>query len=254
MIYLVTGGRGCIGCPLTKLLSGLEANVVSYDLSKVRGQSRRNLIQAEGNTLDIPHLQRLQEEHNFDIIVNLAANKFVHECINARTEYFKTNVKAAVNLPTFVSLNEIRVFIHASSAGVYGNQQNGKMSEASPVNPQNYYGETKSLSEAEISRILSGTKVSYTRLCFFNVGRFDSEFVVDKLDVNILPQIAFSLRTNKLSNYSVMISEQLTDLVSAILFTFLMFVSLSNKSQNRCCQELALPLNTTSVPGSKLQC
>jgi len=198
--YLVTGGSGYIGTHLVRHLVRSGANVVSLDLKNAPGLIGKRISQIQGDCLEFDLLQTLHNRNKFDVIVNLAANKSVRESTNSRSSYFKTNVEAAVNLAKFSTLNNIPVFIHASSAAVYGNQQDGKITELNLVNPQNYYGETKMISEVEISKILQNSSTGFTSLRFFNVGGYDSEFIVDKLDINILPQIAFSLKNTKLFN------------------------------------------------------
>jgi UDP-glucose 4-epimerase len=166
--YLVTGGAGFIGSHLTDALLGSgHAVTVLDDLSTGK---RENLPQAatliEGSVTDAGLVQALLGEA--DGCFHLAAISSVQRCTEDWAASHEVNVGGAVNVFAAAIADKIPV-VYASSAAIYGDNQNLPLKETETPRPLSAYGVDKLATEwnAGVASIIHG--IPTTGLRFFNV-------------------------------------------------------------------------------------
>jgi len=198
MRILVTGGSGYVGWHLIQELLQLKYEVISYDfIKKIDLTPEKNLLSLPGVSDDLSELHSLDRNLLIDAVIHLAAKKSVLESAANPTAFWKTNVDGSKNVARFVSERKIPILINASSAAVYGHNTNNIIDSTTAVNPKSVYGETKAIAEHEMRKNLSTDETNFYNLRFFNIAGQSSSYKVDTPDVNIFPQVANALRTDK---------------------------------------------------------
>ncbi len=172
---LVTGGAGYIGSHTVKLLGERGYELLVYDNLSTGNEWAvlyGKLVKAD--LADKETLRRVFEEFNPDAVIHFAAYIVVPESVREPSKYYRNNVANTLNLLEVMEEFGVKNFIFSSSAAVYGIPEEIPISEETPLNPINPYGETK----ATVERILrdlknSGKDFRYVSLRYFNVAGAD---------------------------------------------------------------------------------
>jgi UDP-glucose 4-epimerase len=174
MRIFITGGAGFIGIHLCKKLLELNHDVTVYD--NFSNSLQENFISAInqkvtlifGDILDNPKLVTSMKNH--DVVIHLAAKISVPESIKNPQLTFDVNVNGTQNVLNACLKNNITKIIAASTAAVYQNSSTKIiLDEASPVEPQSPYGQSKLEMENKIIDFASIHNIDATILRFFNV-------------------------------------------------------------------------------------
>ena len=186
---LVTGSPGFIGASLvTRLLRELTSGtVVSLDnmndyyevslkesrlkeIEKVALASPVKHIFVNGSIADKAIVNHLFADHNFDIVVNLAAQAGVRYSIDHPDVYIESNIIGFYNLLEACRHNQVEHLIYASSSSVYGLQQKTPFSVTDPVDtPISLYAATKKSNELMAYTYSHLYGIPATGLRFFTV-------------------------------------------------------------------------------------
>lgn len=165
---LVTGGAGFIGSNFVKymLAQHPDYKIVNLDLLTYAGnlenltdiEDNANYTFVKGDIADRPFVNALFEEHNFDYVVNFAAESHVDRSIENPEIFVQTNVMgtqvlldAAKNLwqtgkdeegyPTY---REGVKYLQVSTDEVYGALgKTGMFTETTPIQPNSPYSSSK---------------------------------------------------------------------------------------------------------------
>ena len=131
MKILITGDRGFIGTYLRRALD-LEKDIhyVGYDLRN--GEDIRDRIK----------MDRLFEEHNFGMVIHLAALAGVRRGEDYPEEYTSTNITGTRNLIEMCKKYNVKKFLFFSSSSVLGGGLD-KLREDDPYGPKSFYAITK---------------------------------------------------------------------------------------------------------------
>ena len=170
MKVLVTGGAGYIGSVLvyTLIADGHQVNVVD-DLSNGFVENiHRNANFIEGSFLDHNILNKALSD--VEAVFHLAAKIRVEEGENKPDLYKKVNVDGTLNLIRVCKEKEIKKFIFASSAAVYGNSEDFPVTERTKESPVNVYGQTKLEIDKYLEKNAAELQISSISFRFFNVG------------------------------------------------------------------------------------
>lgn len=147
----VTGALGYLGSRVCLELKERGFEVVPVD--DFSNNKVDNLPELEIIDADVSSLERIKEVFSgVDAIVHLAASSSLEACTERPEEAFKNNVIAASNIAWFCRQNEIPLSF-ASSVAVFGAPDKLPITEQTPKNPQNFYGETKLMGEEDIQRL-----------------------------------------------------------------------------------------------------
>ena len=191
--YLVTGGAGFIGSNfvLYMLKKYNDIKIVNLDALTYAGnlenlkevENNPNHVFVHGNICDRELVTKLFEEHNFDYVVNFAAESHVDRSIREPEVFAKTNVMGTVNLLNCAKdawLSEDNTwkegvkFLHVSTDEVYGSLgETGYFYETTPLDPHSPYSSSKAGSDLMVKAYGDTFKmpINITR-CSNNYGPF----------------------------------------------------------------------------------
>ena len=134
---------------------------------------RAALLDAPFYQVDIRDNQRLSEiiqQHKVESVIHFAANSLVGESVKDPLKYYHNNVSATAQLLSTLVQNHVHKIVFSSTAAVYGEPATVPITEDTPSNPTNPYGETK----AAIERMLSWCHQAYglnsVSLRYFNAA------------------------------------------------------------------------------------
>jgi UDP-glucuronate 4-epimerase len=204
MTYLVTGGSGFIGSHLIEellkhghsvinidnfddfydykvkiknTLDSIEKNI-DFEFSDKESdiQNLISISKSEHYTLyyqdirDKKGLEKIFNNHQFDLIIHLAALAGVRPSIERPLEYEEVNVRGTMNLWELCNQFGIKKFVCASSSSVYGNNEKTPFSETDNVDkPISPYAATKKCGEILGHVYHSLYHVDMIQLRFFTV-------------------------------------------------------------------------------------
>ena len=129
---LVTGAAGFIGYSLAKRLLAEGIRVVGldnlndyYDVNLKRDrlaqlENHAGFTFARQDLADLKALETLFNEHQFEVVVNLAAQAGVRYSLVNPHAYVNANIVGFVNLLECCRHNDVRHLVFASSSSVYG--------------------------------------------------------------------------------------------------------------------------------------
>lgn len=187
---LITGAAGFIGSNLVMELLrtsesvhivGLDNLNDYYDVSlkeyrlqeiqrvaEKRPESRWEFV--KGDLADKPLIDELFAKHNFDIVVNLAAQAGVRYSINHPDVYIKSNLIGFFNILEACRYHPVEHLVYASSSSVYGSNKKVPYSTEDKVdNPLSLYAATKKSDELMAHAYAKLYNIPTTGLRFFTV-------------------------------------------------------------------------------------
>ncbi len=165
--YLITGGAGFIGSAVCRhLIENTAHHVVNFDkltyaanlssLAPIEGSNRYTFVQ--GDICDRDQVRRTLEEHQVDVVMNLAAESHVDRSISGPSVFLETNVMGTFGILSaaadwYESLspnkkNDFR-FLHVSTDEVFGDlpMDDSLFSEDTPYAPSSPYSASKAASD-----------------------------------------------------------------------------------------------------------
>ena len=165
--YLVTGGAGFIGSNfvLYMLKKYNDVKIVNLDALTYAGnlenlkevENNPNHVFVQGDICDHELVTKLFKEHNFDYVVNFAAESHVDRSIREPEIFAKTNVMGTVNLLNcakdawYTEENgwaEGVKYLQVSTDEVYGSLgDTGYFMETTPLDPHSPYSASKASSD-----------------------------------------------------------------------------------------------------------
>lgn len=192
---LITGAAGFIGSNLvTELLRtvpqikivGLDnmndyydVSIKDYRLSEIEKLAAEHTdsswIFVQGNIADRELIDRLFDEYNFDVVVNLAAQAGVRYSITNPDVYIESNIIGFYNIleacrATMKTEHPVEHLVYASSSSVYGTNKKIPYSTDDKVdNPVSLYAATKKSNELMAHAYSKLYNIPSTGLRFFTV-------------------------------------------------------------------------------------
>ncbi|HEX5171795.1 MAG TPA: NAD-dependent epimerase/dehydratase family protein, partial [Cyclobacteriaceae bacterium] len=179
---LVTGSAGFIGFHLSKKLCDQGYSVVGVDnlndyYDKNLKLSRLDLLKKEPNfifnQIDLTssnELKGLFERHEFNTVINLAAQAGVRYSLINPHAYLESNLHGFLNILEACRHNKIKHLIYASSSSVYGANKKMPFSVHDNVDhPISLYAATKKANELMAHAYSSLYALPTTGLRFFTV-------------------------------------------------------------------------------------
>lgn len=175
MKYLVTGGAGFIGSNLTNKLIGEGHEVIVIDdLSMGRIENFDDFSKVsfiEGSITDTKLMKKILSENNFDYIFHLAAIASVADSVERPIETHEVNYNAVLTILDLVRRHQkdLKRFVFASSAAVYGDDPELPKKETSPIKPMTQYAVDKYAAERTTLNFFHLYNVPTSAVRFFNV-------------------------------------------------------------------------------------
>lgn len=168
MKVLVTGSAGFIGSNLVLRLLGTEPRIEIVGLDNLNDYYDPSLKEwrlaqidacaaahpgnsyafVKGNIADKAMIESLFAEHNFDVVVNLAAQAGVRYSITNPDAYIESNLVGFFNILEACRQHPVKHLVYASSSSVYGGNTKIPFSEEDKVDsPVSLYAATKKSNE-----------------------------------------------------------------------------------------------------------
>ncbi|WP_438312410.1 NAD-dependent epimerase/dehydratase family protein [Sporosarcina sp. FA9] len=148
MKVLITGGAGFIGSHVIEELLEYEFQVVSVD-NYVTG-FKENLCEGVKKyemDLNDPKFESIFIEEQPDYVIHLAAQASVMVSMNDPYFDFLTNTVGTINVMLLSKKYNVRKFLFASSAAVYGEPEYLPIDENHSINSQSFYALSKHSAE-----------------------------------------------------------------------------------------------------------
>lgn len=169
---LIVGGAGYIGSHNVKLFLDRGYEVVVVDnLNTGHIESLDN--RATFYRVDIRNKQELLDVFNKekpDGVVHFAALSLVGVSMKEPLEYFSNNVYGMQILLEVMKQTGVNKIVFSSSAATYGDHKEMPLTENSPTNPTNPYGETKLMMEKMMKWCDIAYGIKYVSLRYFNAA------------------------------------------------------------------------------------
>ena len=187
MTVLVTGAAGFIGFHLSKELIKNNIKVVGYDelnsyydielkkarldyLKNIKNHPNNKFSFVKGSLEEKNKLEKLFDEFNPEIVVNLAAQAGVRYSIENPEVYIQSNLVGFGNVLELSKVFAVKHLIYASSSSVYGGNTNIPFSEKDSVDhPVSLYAATKKANELMAHTYSHLYNLPSTGLRFFTV-------------------------------------------------------------------------------------
>jgi UDP-glucuronate 4-epimerase len=179
---LVTGAAGFIGFHLTQKLTSLGFTVTGYDnlndyYDVNLKRSRLAILKAipsfifeEGDLTDRNKVYDLFVKHEFDFVVNLAAQAGVRYSLTNPHAYLESNLHGFLNILEACRHNQIKHLVYASSSSVYGANKKMPFSVHNNVDhPISLYAASKKSNELMAHTYSALYNLPTTGLRFFTV-------------------------------------------------------------------------------------
>jgi UDP-arabinose 4-epimerase len=171
----VTGGAGYVGSHCAKAFANAGWTVVTYD-NLSRGH--RDLVKwgdlIEGDILDRASLSAALEQVRPDAVAHFAAYAYVAESMTQPAVYYRNNVVGTMNLLDAMIKADVRQMVFSSSCATYGISDE-IITEDTPQNPINPYGETKKICEKMIRDYGTAHDLRSVILRYFNAAGCDPD-------------------------------------------------------------------------------
>ena len=154
-MILVTGSTGYIGfhvCEMLELKKIPYFGIDNFSRSLSKNIiNKKKFLKIDINSNDIPSLLKSKKIHT---IIHAAAFSFPPESENSKEIYYKNNILKTKKFIDNCSKLRIKRFIFLSSSNVYNFSLKSikPAKESQKINPENYYGKTKSIIEKYLKK------------------------------------------------------------------------------------------------------
>jgi UDP-glucose 4-epimerase len=189
---LVTGGAGYIGGHVVDALRARGDRIVVVDdlsagiAARVTGVPLERIdLAADDAAGRLAEAMRSQE---VDAVIHLAARKQVAESVEQPLWYYDQNVGGLVNVLEACAATGVERFVFSSTAAVYG-QSEQPVTEVSPTEPANPYGQTKLTGEWLLQAQALASGLRGVSLRYFNVAGASGPELADTAESNVVPMV-----------------------------------------------------------------
>ena len=172
MRILVVGGAGYIGSHAVRRLVADGNDVVVLD-SLFTGH--REAVDPKAkfyqvDLLDTPAVAKVLKDEQIEAVMHFAAYSLVGESVKKPLKYYKNNVSGMISLLEAMEETGVKYLVFSSSAATYGIPKTLPITEETPLNPINPYGETKMMMEKIMHWADKANGIKSIALRYFNVA------------------------------------------------------------------------------------
>jgi UDP-glucose 4-epimerase len=148
------------------------------------------------NIIDAEVITQTCRQYNVDAVIHFAAYKAANESMDEPAKYFRNNSAGALALIEAVRAAGVSRLVFSSTAAVYGNPEVVPITEDSPVQPENPYGESKHLVERMLGWFDTCHDFRSVTLRYFNAAGAMSDGSLGEdpsASMNLMPFVMKSL-------------------------------------------------------------
>ncbi|MFC1633784.1 UDP-glucose 4-epimerase GalE [Planctomycetota bacterium] len=169
MKVLVCGGAGYIGSNMTALLAREGHEPIVFDnLSKGHPSAIGQNELVQGDLSNFHLLTETLKKYNIEAVMHFAAFIAVGESVQEPLKYYRNNFCCTETLLSAMEAAGVEKFVFSSTAAVYGIPKVIPITEDSPTEPINPYGQTKLAVEKMCHDQSRAGKLAYASLRYFN--------------------------------------------------------------------------------------
>jgi len=173
---LVTGGAGYIGSHTCKALAQRGYKPIAFDNLK-RGS--RSAVKwgplVVGDVMNKQELRQAIDRFKIEAVLHFAALAYVGESVENPARYFRNNVANTINLLEVMAQTCVSKLVFSSTCAVYGTPAEVPISEDTPTNPINPYGESKLQTERMLPWFGNAHGLKWVALRYFNAAGADPD-------------------------------------------------------------------------------
>lgn len=172
MRVLVIGGAGYIGSQAVRKLIENDDEVVVLD-SLYTGHRKAVDKRAkfyQGDIEDTFLVNKILRQEKIDAVMHFAAYSLVGESVQNPLKYYDNNVTGMISLLQAMEDAGVKHLVFSSSAATYGIPEKLPITEDTPLNPINPYGETKMMMEKIMHWADKANGIKSIALRYFNVA------------------------------------------------------------------------------------
>lgn len=194
--WLITGGAGYIGSHIAAEFSRLNVpfSIIDYDVNKLEVRLPNFAQKFFGDIRNMKDLDLIFSENTFSGVIHLAALKSVEESQKNPALYENTNVQGTKNIMNVMEKYGVMNLVFSSTAAVYGETDNGIVTELTTIEPISHYGKTKVYSELLIEEARRNFGLNFVNLRYFNVAGSLNKKLQDDSKDNLIPIVIDQIR------------------------------------------------------------
>ncbi len=173
---LITGGAGYIGSHTAKRLSrnGFETAVFD-NLSRGHREFVKWGPLVEGDLRNTDLLRETMRWFKPEVVLHFAAFAYVGESINNPGLYYDNNVGGTVSLLQAMQQTGVDKIVMSSTCAIYGQPDHMPITELTPQNPINPYGQSKLMMEKICHDFGKAHGIHWVALRYFNACGGDED-------------------------------------------------------------------------------
>jgi UDP-glucose-4-epimerase GalE len=170
-MILVTGGAGYIGSHAVQALRRAGFETLIFDNFST---GHRDFVGdtpfVEGDICNPEDLSRVFMRYSIEGVLHFAGKALIAESNRNPGLYYETNVMGGVRLLEAMNNAGTKVIIFSSSCATYGMPATSPITENTPQNPVNPYGDSKLAFERALQWFHRGYGIRYLALRYFNAA------------------------------------------------------------------------------------
>ncbi|WP_430609577.1 UDP-glucose 4-epimerase GalE [Enterococcus sp. DIV0876] len=172
MTILVLGGAGYIGSHAVDQLinQGNKVAVVDNLLTGHRQAVHPDAAFYQGDIRDKDFLKDVFAKEEIEGVIHFAASSLVGESVENPLKYFNNNVYGMQILLEVMQEFSVKHIVFSSTAATYGEPEQSPITEMTPTNPKNPYGESKLMMEKMMRWCDEAYGMKFVALRYFNVA------------------------------------------------------------------------------------
>jgi UDP-glucose 4-epimerase len=169
MKVLVCGGAGYIGSNMTAMLARQGYEPIVYDnFSKGHHAAIGKVPLVRGDLSNYELISKTLREKKIQAVMHFAAFIEVGESVQMPLRYYRNNMSNTLTLLEAMENAGVEKFVFSSTAAVYGMPHVDRISEDTPKNPINPYGDSKWDIERVCQFQCRTGRLRYAALRYFN--------------------------------------------------------------------------------------
>lgn len=194
--WLISGGAGYIGSHIVVEFDrrNLKCSVIDNNEQRIR---MRLPVRNQSGIVDIrnkKNLEQIFEVGDFFGVIHLAALKSVEESQKYPAMYEETNIEGTQNVLNAMEKYGVKNLVFSSTAAVYGETDDGIVTELTKIQPISNYGKTKVHSELLIEEARRNFGLNFVNLRYFNVAGSLNKKLQDDSKDNLIPIVIDQIR------------------------------------------------------------